>query len=217
MSKIQCGDKIKVLTKTRTGWKEKECTVVEETEKFISVNYGLYPGCINKFDIKTKKVKIEKIETEENQMFKQEVKITKEQLLEECRTFGTGKEAEKAIGEKYGLAPNTIKAYINKWLTVEEKAAFKDKVDYKNEKIEKAIFSTELKESPKETKATLKLDIVGITLKGENGMYKLCKNGLELSNSGQILAFENKQQWEEFKAEIDRAFEYGKHSMVFDS
>lgn len=73
------------------------------------------------------------------------------------------------------------------------------------------------KKSNTEIKATLRLDIIAVTLTGENGTYKLCREGLELSNEGQTLSFENVQQWEEFKAEIDRAFELGKSSKVFDS
>lgn len=149
MSKIQCGDKLKVFTRTRTGWKTKECTVVEETEKFISVNYGLYPGCINKFDLKTGKVKIKKIGTEENGMRKEEVK-------------------DKEI-EFNGA------------------------------------------------KGKLSLDIIGVTLSGENGTYTVCKEGIELKSEEQTLAFQNVQQWEDFKAEIDRVFEYGTENKILAS
>lgn len=212
MSKIQCGDKLKVFTKGRRGWKAKECTVVEETEKFISVNYGLYPGCINKFDLKTGNVKIKRIE-EENGM-KPEAKITKEQLLEECKIYGTDKDAVNHIGEKYGLAPNTIKSYIQRWLTIEEKIAIDKSVENKcNEdmkKIEKVILST----APKDA---LSLDIIGVTLSGENGTYTVCKEGIELKSEEQILSFGNVQQWEEFKAEIDMVFEYGTENKILAS
>lgn len=44
-----------------------------------------------------------------------EPKITREELLEECKEHGTDWDAAKIIAEKYGLAKNTIKNYINKW------------------------------------------------------------------------------------------------------
>lgn len=44
-----------------------------------------------------------------------EPKITREELLEECKEHGMDWDAAKIIAEKYGLAKNTIKNYINKW------------------------------------------------------------------------------------------------------
>lgn len=119
--------------------------------------------------------------------------------------------AIKKVVENYKISEKTANSYYYTWKGKYMKDA--NKLNTSNTVQKNNI--TEPKESPKEPKATLRLDIVGVNLKGENGTYKLCKNGLELSNQGQILAFENKQQWEDFKNEIDRAFEYGKSSRVF--
>ncbi|WP_234121158.1 hypothetical protein [Clostridium hydrogenum] len=120
------------------------------------------------------------------------------------------KAIKKAV-ENYKISEKTATSYYYTW----KGKYMKDNNKLNAPNVVQSNNHTEPKESPKEPKATLKLDIVGVNLKGENGTYKLCKNGLELVNEGQILAFENKQQWEDFKNEIDRAFEYGKSGKVF--
>jgi hypothetical protein len=217
VSEIQEGDKIKVTSKVSHGWKTSECTFLSETEKFITIDYGNYRGTINKYDLKIGKVKIEKIETEESGM-KAEAKITKEQLLEECKVHGTGKKACKIISEKHGLTENTIKAYIQRWLTIDERIDIDKSVrenryskyteENKNVK-EEVVESTE-----PEKKDVPTLDIKEITLNGSNGTYRVCKEGIELKSEEQILSFENVQQWEDFKTEIDRVFEYGRSNKI---
>lgn len=44
-----------------------------------------------------------------------EPKITKEQLLKDCREHGTSWDAAKIIADKYGMSKNTIYNYISKW------------------------------------------------------------------------------------------------------
>jgi hypothetical protein len=44
-----------------------------------------------------------------------EPKITREQLLEECKELGTSWDAARVIAEKYDLSKHTIKNYINKF------------------------------------------------------------------------------------------------------
>lgn len=198
--------------------KSDRCTFLSETEKFITIDYGNYRGTINKYDLKIGKVKIEEIETEVNGM-KQETKITKEQLLEECKVHGTGKKAAKVIGEKYGLTENTIKAYMQRWLTIDErididKRVREDRYDKYTKKDEEVKEKTVENAETKKGTNTLDLCIKEITISGSNGTYKACKDGIQLENEGMKMAFENKQQWEEFKSEFDVVFRYVKEKNI---
>lgn len=47
--------------------------------------------------------------------YMREVKITREQLVEECKVHGFSKQAFKAIGAKYGVSNLTIANYVGKW------------------------------------------------------------------------------------------------------
>lgn len=67
-----------------------------------------------------KEEKQEKGEEAKTLSDKKEPKITREQLLEECRAHGTGLEAATVIGEKYGLSKYTVYTYIGKWGIKEE-------------------------------------------------------------------------------------------------
>lgn len=68
--------------------------------------------------------------------------------------------------------------------------------------------------APKKLIKEANLDVKEIRINGSNGTYRVCKDGIELKNEEQILSFENLQQWEDFKAEIDKVFEYGKSNKI---
>lgn len=105
------GDRIRVRTKVSRGWNEKEYEYVSETKRFITVKNGNYPTSIDKFDIKCGNVKIQILEVKD--MPTKEPKITKEQLLEDCRKLGTGKKAREVIAKRYGLTEGTIQNYMS--------------------------------------------------------------------------------------------------------
>lgn len=42
-------------------------------------------------------------------------KFTREELLAECKIYGTGRKAYSIIGEKYGLSPRSVESDIYKW------------------------------------------------------------------------------------------------------
>lgn len=51
------------------------------------------------------------------------------------------------------------------------------------------------------------LKVLSMTVQGENGTYKVCPEGIELSNSNMILAFENETQLNIFVNEFREVFE----------
>jgi hypothetical protein len=77
---------------------------------YMVVNYDNYTGTIDFFDVKSGKIQLTRIKYEEGKTMEQ--KITKEQLLEECKLHGTGKDAIRKIAEKYGASFGTIQNYI---------------------------------------------------------------------------------------------------------
>lgn len=94
------GNKIEVYTKGRNRWDKQQCTVVSVHLNFITVDYGNYKGSINLSDIKIGNIKIKVLE--EIEMAKK-INLSTEELLEDCREFGTDKEALRIIAEKRGL------------------------------------------------------------------------------------------------------------------
>lgn len=52
-----------------------------------------------------------------------------------------------------------------------------------------------------------KLKVLTMTLKGENGTYRACKNGVELTEMGSIISFESIGQVDEFANEVKQVFE----------
>lgn len=69
-------------------------------------------------------------------------------------------------------------------------------------------------EPNKEVKSQLKLNIKSITIQGENGIYRVYGEGIQLDNGGKTMAFENEQQWEDFKKEFDKVFSYAKEKNI---
>ena len=51
------------------------------------------------------------------------------------------------------------------------------------------------------------LEVLNVTIKGLNGTYKLCKEGIELSEGGMILSFENEEEFEIFVTEFNQIFD----------
>jgi hypothetical protein len=94
------GCKIEVYTKGRKRWHKQQCTVVSVHPNFITVNYGNYKGSINLSDIKNGNIKIKVLE--EIEMAKK-IDLSTEELLKDCKEFGTDKEAIRLIAEKRGL------------------------------------------------------------------------------------------------------------------
>lgn len=68
--------------------------------------------------------------------------------------------------------------------------------------------------STKEKKEEVKMDnkvgkslkIKSMVLQGENGTYRVCENGVELTEMGSIISFENKVQVDEWVAEVKAVF-----------
>lgn len=212
-------DKVKVIFKLGGGNRNEDFEVIEETDSSIKLKNSRGEKTIDKFDIISRKVKVEKmekIESEDKEVAKNEAKITKEQLREELKIHGTGGKAETAIGEKYGLSQLTIRTYIGKWFTDEEKANFR-KVNSpnisKNEikkditvenKIHKERGSTVL-EILKAQNSNLKPKI--IILEGKNGKYNLTDDGLEFAIGDIARSFKDREELQVFLNEFNDAFE----------
>jgi hypothetical protein len=65
----------------------------------------------------------------------------------------------------------------------------------------------------KEEKAMIEtkgLKVLSMNLQGENGNYKVCQNGVELSNSNMVLSFENEEQLDSFVHEFKQVFAMAK-------
>ncbi|MCR3760390.1 hypothetical protein KYB31_15540 [Clostridium felsineum] len=128
-------------------------------------------------------------------------------------------EPDKAIAKavsKFNISKNTAKNYYSEWRNnyMGEKSAssVKENKSATNKKSVQA--QKEHTTSKKDTKEDLGLTIQEIMLNGVNGEYRVCKEGIELSNKEQTLGFSNQEEWEEFKAEIDSVFEYGKSNKI---
>lgn len=65
----------------------------------------------------------------------------------------------------------------------------------------------EIKEKVKmENKSTSGLKIKSMVLQGENGVYRVCENGVELTEMGSIISFENEAQVDEWVNEVKEVF-----------
>lgn len=118
-------------------------------------------------------------------------------------------DAIRQVMDKCKLSEKTATAYYWTWKSNYMKAGGSLKSSSKGTKVQK--------KSSTESKEKLNLDIVGVTLSGENGTYTVCKEGIELHGEEQTLAFQNVQQWESFKNEFDKVFEYGKSNKILAS
>lgn len=214
-------DKVKVIFKTLGGGNRNEdFEVIEETDSLIKLKNSRGAKTIDKYDIISRKVKVEKIEkhkeSEDTEMAKVEPKITKEQLQKECKIHGTGGKAETIIGEKYGLSQLTIRTYIGKWFTDEEKANFR-KVNNSNipKNEVKKDFVPENKVPKKDTGNALEyikiqnnnLSPKLIVLEGKNGKYNLSSEGMEFAIGNISRSFKSKEEFQEFLGEFNEAFD----------
>lgn len=220
---MQAGDKIKVLIKKNNKWSAKERVYISETDKIILVDTGNYKETINKFDIKCGRVKIQLVEDED--MYGREPKITREQLIEECNQHGTGKEAREAIAKKYGLTEGTIQNYIYKrWKITDELNTIKYEqestveqiqdqqsgnensgIDKKDEEMAEKMIKT-IKDSQPNVSKPDSLEVLSMTIKGKNGIYRTCENGIELTDNNVTMFFESPEQVDEFWAEYKAVF-----------
>lgn len=104
---LEPGEKVKIFRKIVRGYKEEELEFVSESSHSIKFTNGNYPVTVNKADIIAGDVGIESEESE--------MKITPEQLLQECKEYGTSPESKEAIAKKYGCTTGTLKFYFSKW------------------------------------------------------------------------------------------------------
>lgn len=129
-------------------------------------------------------------------------------------------EPDKAIAKaasKFKLSKSTVKNYYSEWRNnyMGENKSIVPVKDNKSASNKKSVQAQKEHTAPNEdTKEDLGLIVQEIRLNGENGTYRVCKDGIELQGEEQTLAFQNVQQWENFKNEIDRVFEYGKSNKI---
>lgn len=57
-----------------------------------------------------------------------------------------------------------------------------------------------------DNKETKKLKIKSMVLQGDNGTYRVCENGVELTEMGSIISFENESQVDEWVNEVKEVF-----------
>lgn len=116
--------RIKQKAKNYTG----ELIYIHPEGRYAVFDVGNYKLTVSQADIITGEIELRpegrktlikslkpKIEKEVSRLTKQGPKITREQLLEECKALGTDLEAARAIADKYGLSRLTISTYMNKW------------------------------------------------------------------------------------------------------
>lgn len=143
-------------------------------------------------------------------MIRKGEKMISKDKINEMFKDAEGIEKEEAIVRamvKYKIPEDDATKYYTEWKDSYMKSTNNSTLKPKpNTKIRKR--------SNTETKEELGLAIQEIKLNGSNGTYTVCKEGIELRNRGTTLAFENLQQWEEFKGEIDQVFEYGKSNKI---
>ena len=114
MDSLQKGDHIRITYKDRKKIVKKEYIVESNHRTFLVVTNGMYRDTIDKYLVKNGTIKLQIIECKEVDNMAREKKITREQLLDECRTHDITKESIVLIAQKYGLSPLTLKTYINK-------------------------------------------------------------------------------------------------------
>ncbi|URZ06446.1 hypothetical protein [Clostridium felsineum] len=120
---------------------------------------------------------------------------------------------------KFKLSKSTVKNYYSEWRSNYMGEKLVDSVKENKSATNKKSVQTKNEHtvSKEDTKENLGLTIQEIRLNGVNGEYRVCKEGIELHGEEQTLAFQNIKQWEEFKAEIDSVFEYGKSNKILAS
>lgn len=87
--------------------------------------------------------------------------------------------------------------------TKEEKKAKKEKIETKE--IDKKQVMETKKEVGKEMSKS-KLKVLSMTLEGNNGKYKVCENGVELTNAGMMMSFKNIEELDKFTEEFREVF-----------
>lgn len=117
-------------------------------------------------------------------------------IFEECDNLDPKEAIQRAVS--IGFSYNTAKKYYYEW-----------RRHYMGDDKKPQQKNTEVKKEPQND-----LTIKEIYLKGFNGEYRVCKNGIELHAENQAMAFENKQQWEIFKKEFDKVFKYAKEKNI---
>lgn len=127
-----------------------------------------------------------------------------------------GKKKNEIIEETLFKFPNMSKAMIiNAYQEAKEKKESEKAVDEIMEIIEepKKVKKEEKtrRKDPKENKEDKSmisnLKVLSMTVKGENGQYKVCEKGVELQNKGLTMFFENIEQLESFTEEYRQVFE----------
>lgn len=222
---MQPGDKVKVITKAKHGWRSKEFEFVQETERLYVFKNQNYRTTVSKVDIKTGMVKIEPIESEEEEM--KEPKITREQLLEECRNNGMSIEAKKEIAKKYNTTLGTIDNYIYKWRINKEIGSSHAKDLEVEVSTEEKKNAEEIIEAAKENQSDRdssrenmgesaadnvqptdeSLKVVNMCIQGENGNYLINKDGINLQNEGATIIFTDRLEFKAWANEFERIFD----------
>lgn len=113
-------------------------------------------------------------------------KISRNQLIEEVRMHGTSKEATKAIANKYGLTPATIRSYYD---TMDVRQESKD---YKGKKLNE---SKSIKNKPKEKIPSL--SILKQIFRGDIGDYEIDNNliNIKVQNNSFVIHKEHIQRF----------------------
>lgn len=88
------GDKVNVYYKVRSGWRKKEYEFLDESTYSIRLTNGKYSITINKYDLKTGKVRIE---SEEDKMIKKAKSI---EALETNSKKGKSKSEYKEVSKE---------------------------------------------------------------------------------------------------------------------
>lgn len=141
---LKVGDEIEIQKKLRVGTSKKKAKIYKVNGNHVTIDYGNYKGTINIHDIITGRTKIIK----DGEVMKT-AKITKKQLYEECKEYGTDDKACQLIADKYGLKPITIEKYIKdqkikqrlKGETNTEEKTTENKADMTEEEISELISS----------------------------------------------------------------------------
>lgn len=119
VGKLQVGDRIRIKYYKKKGngkpYRMEDLTVISlpAGKDYFVVNNGNYTKTVDWIWKRQGLIEIFKIKIKEVEQMP-ERKITRDQLLDECKEHGTNMIAAEFIAQKYGLAPSTVYTDITK-------------------------------------------------------------------------------------------------------
>lgn len=158
--------------------------------------------------LKKENVDMAKVEKEVREYIKGLIEkgVNKKEALEELQ-FKFNKMSKSMLNVAYCKVKEEIEA--------EEKAAEQivniiEGTERGKEALKKEIAKREITETKKEVEKAMskesKLKVLSMCLEGNNGKYRVCENGVELTNEGMMMSFKNIEELDKFTEEFREVF-----------